>query len=309
MSDRPGATARTRIEIGGVSFQIRGEGAIHLAEPGPPYAGFTNDANQLSTCHPTIDIAVLASPEPLNPGDGSRQIFDCPEGWQLFKGQCHYTIVLQSGEADKPFCTVRASNDWQSAVVACGPERYSVAEDYRIAVANPFSYPLDQVFLMHVLARNEGVILHAAGVEFHGKCYLFPGVSGAGKSTLSRLLASAAGMEVLSDDRMVVRKMDGDVKAYGTPWPGDAGFAVNRGATLGGIFFLTKASGNRVIPLTPAQALNQLFPVASIPWYEREMVSDMLAFCEELVRRVPAYDLFFRPDRTIIDTLSAIMAT
>ena len=90
-------------------------------------------------------------------------------------------------------------------------------------VSNPVHYPLDQLLLMYTLAQREGALLHAAGVDIQGQGFIFPGKSGAGKSTLSRQLVVQKELEVLSDDRIVIRKIDGVFQAFGTPWPGDAG--------------------------------------------------------------------------------------
>jgi hypothetical protein len=163
-------------------------------------------------------------------------------------------------------------------------------------VVNVLRYPLDRILLMYVLGCWEGLIVHAAGLNFQGKGFLFPGKSGAGKTTLSHLFTAREGFEVLSDDRMAVRKTGGAFKCYGTPWPGEARIAVNKGLPLAGIFFLHKSQENMIRKISLPQALARLFPVVSIPWYEKEMVPGFLDFCEDLVSGVPVYDLHFRPD-------------
>jgi len=50
------------------------------------------------------------------------------------------------------------------------------------AIGNPFNYPLDQLVLIHILAYNSGVIIHAAGIEFNGRIYMFAGKSGAARA-------------------------------------------------------------------------------------------------------------------------------
>jgi hypothetical protein len=119
---------------------------------------------------------------------------------------------------------------------------------------DPIQYPLDQILLTLLLARNEGALLHGAGARWNGRCCLFRGPSGAGKSTISRRLAVRPDVEMLSDDRMIVRRGGDEFYAFGTPWPGDAGYAVNAGAPLQALCFLTKADACRLVPLPAAPA-------------------------------------------------------
>jgi hypothetical protein len=165
-----------------------------------------------------------------------------------------------------------------------------------VSADNPVRYPLDQLLMMYALARRRGVIVHACGAEFGGKGALFLGRSGAGKSTLARLLADAGGCTVLSDDRMIVRMADRRATMYGTPWPGDAGMAVNRSAPVTTCFVLAKAAENRIEDLPAAGVADALLPVASIPWYEQEVASAVLETCEDLVSAVPFRVLHFRKD-------------
>jgi hypothetical protein len=90
---------------------------------------------------------------------------------------------------------------------------------------DPFFGPTMELLMINYLACGRGTIVHACGVEYNGKGYLFAGESGAGKSTLARLLDQEKGIKVLSDDRIVLRKQDGGVRIYGTPWHGEETFS------------------------------------------------------------------------------------
>jgi hypothetical protein len=281
------------MDIGGVRLNIKTSNEVRLAGFTPPYSTFANVDVDGEMPHPTVGVAITCALQPPVPVK-ERKIFDCGTGWKLFKDSQHYCFVwpMASGE---PSCIAWTTHDFDRVDLYHGRDPAFL------------SYPLDQILLMHILALHQGAIVHSAGIEYGGACHIFPGVSGAGKSTLSRLLAGVEGLEVLSDDRMIVRKIGDGFRAYGTPWPGDAGFAVNRSAPLKGIFFLTKAAESRIQAVTPAEALTRLLPVASIPWYEKEMVTKMLDFCDSLLNRVPAYDLRFTPDGGVAQMLLAHM--
>ncbi|HEX7502511.1 MAG TPA: hypothetical protein VF451_03745, partial [Acidobacteriota bacterium] len=135
----------------------------------------------------------------------------------------------------------------------------------------------------------------------NGKALIFPGCSGAGKSTFSQMLAEARIGKLLSDERMIVREMDGTMQAFGTPWAGTAGIARDGRAPLAGIYFLTHGRDNRVEKLAAAEALDKLLPLVSIPWYDPETMVPIIAFAKRLVAKVPAFEMSFKPDRSAID--------
>ena len=106
----------------------------------------------------------------------------------------------------------------------------------------PLEYPIDELITMHRLSLGEGVEVHALGLaDEDGQGYLFLGHSGAGKSTSARLWMSVPGVKLLSDDRIIIRKQDGQFWMYGTPWHGDAGVSSPGRAPLSAIFFLEQA--------------------------------------------------------------------
>jgi ABC-type nitrate/sulfonate/bicarbonate transport system ATPase subunit len=60
--------------------------------------------------------------------------------------------------------------------------------------------------MVNYLAQSDSMIVHACGVDYEGKGILFVGESGAGKSTLTKIWNQEPGVEILSDDRIIVRK-------------------------------------------------------------------------------------------------------
>ena len=90
----------------------------------------------------------------------------------------------------------------------------------------PLQYPLDELLMVHLLARGRGVAIHGSGVvDADGRGTLFAGQSGAGKTTMARLWLSEPGVKILSDERVVLRQEGDDVWMYGTPWHGDGRIA------------------------------------------------------------------------------------
>lgn len=97
----------------------------------------------------------------------------------------------------------------------------------------PLGRPMGKVFMINLLSRRYGVLLHACGVKDGKRGLLFAGIGGAGKSTIARLWQGREGVSVLGDDHIIVRKRGGQFWLYGTPWPGQGGGVFARSRAIG----------------------------------------------------------------------------
>ena len=171
---------------------------------------------------------------------------------------------------------------------------------------SPFAGPAMELLMINYLARAGGVILHACSIERQGKGYLFAGQSGAGKSTLATLWDQQKGVEVLSDDRTIVRKQDGQFRIYGTPWHGDATFGSARGVKLERIFFLGHGRKNAVADLQGAGAMLQFLQCSFPPYWDAPGMESAMEIFEELATRVTCHELAFKPDDSAIGFVEGI---
>jgi hypothetical protein len=288
------------LEIAGVNITVRCSDAIILPYNDPSYKSFIKTAeDRLPLLSADIKINLELGNLPQT-GSLSKK-FDSGQAWSIYpNNNGHYIEFRQTGAENKPLFLAEANHDFTDVTVYCG-ERLIKKTDDNTGVSSPFCYPLDQIILMHFLAHKGGAIVHAAGADLHGKGYIFPGKSGAGKSTLSKQFAFTQNIEILSDDRIAVRKTDNTFKAFGTPWPGEGKIAVNKTAPLAGIFFIIHADNNRISEISPQKAVEKLLPVVSIPWYNSEIMTKTLLMCENLTSGIPAYELYFKPDTGIAD--------
>jgi hypothetical protein len=176
---------------------------------------------------------------------------------------------------------------------------------------------------MHRLTQEKAIELHGCGiVRADGIGNLFVGHSGAGKSTTTRLWTALEDAEVLSDDRIIVRRDEAEkqvphrrsapvrndnaknkIRMYGTPWHGEAMHASPNSAPLARIFVLEHGHGNVLTPLTPSQAVAELFARAFVPFHRHEYVESALSFLQEVVDTVPVYRFAFEPDHRAVDTI------
>ena len=215
-----------------------------------------------------------------------ERVFDSSGGWSMFKRNGSYVIKTTSGEAV-------LDSGFQSGDI------YLEEEEEQAGLF--LSYPMDELLMINLLAGQRGVMLHACGVKYRGKGIVFAGISGAGKSTTANLWKTKKDAVVLSDDRVIVRKINSQFYLYGTPWHGDAlGFSAQR-APLEMIFFLKKAINNSTEVIAPVDAASRLIVHSFAPLWNKIGTEFTLDFCAELFQKVPAYELSFLPDESAVD--------
>jgi hypothetical protein len=166
----------------------------------------------------------------------------------------------------------------------------------------PLEYPLLEILFMNYLASGKGALVHACGVvDREGRGHLFIGQSGAGKTTVARFWQDGPGSLVLSDDRIILRWVEGIPWMYGTPWHGEAGISSPDRAPLKGIYFLKKGLENGLSPMEKPQALGHLVACSFPPFYDPHGLNFTLNFFEKILTAVPAYELEFLPSREVVD--------
>ena len=288
------------LQIADIQFAISSPCPIVVQEPAAAYQPFLPKA-LWHVGDTSIHVHLVRGQMPTT--QSLTQIFDAGQSWAMYaQGKERYLSLNAPASLNAPLWLAHFALDLQQVTVYCSEQLISDS-DGAIALSNPVRYPLDQLLLMYVLAREGGALIHAAGASIDGKGFIFAGPSAAGKTTLSRLLAGHKQVDPLSDDRMVVRKIDGGFRAFGTPWPGEARIARNGSTPLSGIFFIHHGARNWLGEITEKEALEKLLPVTSIPWYDRDLVPRMLLFCEDLVSHVPVFDLHFKPDSDVVNLL------
>jgi len=295
------------MRIGDVDFVIENNTPSLLQKLEQNYRPFLEKINNHPQPEP-ISILVGLEMGHLPNAENLKKLFDSGQSWSMFRDGHDYLLMHRPPTFERPLWLARMNRRLTRATIFIN-ETFISEIDGRKILENPVRYPLDQILLMYILAQKEGALLHAAGIRIKGKGCIFPGQSGAGKSTITRQFAAGEYAKLLSDDRIIVRKIGETFKAYGTPWPGEAGIALNESMPLSGIFFINHGSSNRIKAIKPQKALERLFPVTSIPWYDRDIMPKILDFCEDLVLNVPAYELDFKPSVEVVDVLEKFIST
>jgi len=214
----------------------------------------------------------------------------------------------------RPYKCLLVDRDFQRARVILNRECLT-ADD----ASRALEYPLDELLITHHLSLGRGMELHGCGlVRNDGESFLFVGHSGAGKSTTARLWTERVPVEVLSDDRIIVRRAlaraakgvgqecpTHTFMMHGTPWHGEAAFASPGRAPLRRIFLLEHGSENRIERLSRSAAVGELLARSFTPFYQPRFVDPVLALLEEMADALPCYRFQFVPDQSAVERILA----
>lgn len=118
------------------------------------------------------------------------------------------------------------------------------------------------------LIDYETLLLHGSCVCADGLAYLFSAPSGTGKTTITdhwrEWLGDSKSFRVC-DDKPFLRLTDSGVVIYGSPWDGKCFFAANVSAPLKAVCLLEQGETNHIEPITPGDAVPELFRQAYRP--------------------------------------------
>jgi hypothetical protein len=233
------------------------------------------------------------------PGDG---------GWGLYSSGNKYVFQLFVGNLEQSFVHWLAifEPDFETGEVFIRPVSHlpiipnPMPSDKEKLCLDPFLAPLDELLVVNLLALGRGLHIHALGVVYEGRGLVFCGVSGAGKSTMAELWKKR-NVKILSDDRISLRRKNGKVWAYGTPWHGDARVCLAEEAPLEAIYFIVHGKENRILPLSVNDISTRLMVRCFPTFYQRRGLEHSLSFISGIAYDVPCYELRFTPDQRVIE--------
>jgi hypothetical protein len=260
------------VEIGGLPISVRTASSEFLQILVDRYSGFLNPAAE-----PVFELEVEIAAPAMLPGaiDPDLDLSVRFEGgrWVLERGDFHAELdpALRRGHIRQ--------------------------------AASP--YAIDAAFrILHslLLAKQGGILVHAASAVRNGRAFLFAGVSGAGKTTISRL--APPDVIRLTDEISYLRREGDGYVAYGTPFAGELGQpGENVRAPLATLYLLAQGPENRIDSVSVADATRALLESVLFFAHDSELVGRMFDSAYELVQRVPIQRLTFVPDARIWEVI------
>lgn len=287
----PAAPDVTHLSIAGISIELRYPDASLKREfPGP---------TRRFVIPPEAPEVTLTVERLTAPPAGGRLLFDSGGVWRLFETEDGYRFECRSPLfGDAPYKVALLDRTFTRG-------RVLIRDGTEGPAAHPLDYPLDEVLIGNLLGRGRGIEFHGCGIVDAGRGYLLVGQSGAGKTTSARLWSADPSVEIVSDDRVIIRSLNGGLQMYGTPWHGEAELSTPSSAPLSGIFLLAQAPVTELVELHPAQAAATLFGCTFPPFYDAGCLAFTLEMLDRIVHAVPVRELRFTPDASAVACVRA----
>lgn len=223
-------------------------------------------------------------------------------------------IEVENGETTLHYYTLHKSE--RHFLVITGHEKNDVPERYLIAdlsytnwdiylpdnlqntYPNPLHFPIGSIIYYYGLSACENILLHASGIQYFNKGFIFSGESGIGKTTISKIW-KAEGGEIVNDDRLILDTTDKKrITMHNSPmmYPQPM-----RESPLNAVFLLRQAKENHMQPLPKPLAYARIAALCIQHDHDKKLIQNMMNGLKKLVEDIPVYELEFLPDRSVVD--------
>jgi hypothetical protein len=286
-----------KLKIGGVGISINWKGSRVLNWPHPCYRDFISDGKV------KVNLRVYCDKLPAYPED--ELIFDGEAGyWKLYRKNSGYLIRTYDTLTHKQNKVCFMKGDFSSGAVYVDSQADIKHYPRKFHSKLPqwsfplLMQPLGQLLIVNVLSKDLGIMVHGLGINDRGQGIAFLGASGTGKSTLANFYKHQQGVNILSDEHLIIRKENRKFFLYGTPWPGMAVAASSQRVPLEKLFFIQHFSENKIL----SQAtMNDLLPLLFLPFWDKQRIKSMLEFCEDLLNTIESMKLGFVKNKSVIE--------
>lgn len=142
---------------------------------------------------------------------------------------------------------------------------------------------LSAAFNRSVIAYNT-MLVHSSALIYNGEAYLFSGNSGVGKSTHTRLWLKAFGdkVHIMNDDKPVVKIYKDKAVAFGTPFDGGSGIALNENYPLKAIIFIERGEKN-IVRIPDRKEIIQKLYFQTVRMVNKDTAEKILVNIEKLL--------------------------
>ena len=146
--------------------------------------------------------------------------------------------------------------------------------------------------IAEILPRYDAFVFHGAILNYEGRAYAFTARSGVGKTTHTKLWISefADKVHYLNGDKPIIRIIDGQPYAAGTPWRGKEKYGINEMAPLEGIALLERGETNVAQPIDTSVGMLRLVSQIYIP-KDKDAVKLTMRIADSVIRSVRFIEL------------------
>jgi hypothetical protein len=284
------------LDIGGINISVSLKDLYRGEISKTPYDYFIKKRDKI----PDLKINVeIDSPPPFNKKGGI--FFDTKYSWKMFHlGKGYLYKDRKSDDKRSDGSEVRYAEidtDFRKATVY--PKSRLVK---KVGLVNcALDLPLGHFLMTNILAEKEGLTLHCCGIKYKDKGLIFMGPPDSGKSTMAGLWRGIKDATVLSDERIILRRIKGKLWIYGTPWTGTERASSNERAVVNRIYLIEHSKENFIKAIDAKKALPTFLTNIRLPLWDRDKTERISSMADSVLSSVPFFRLGFRPDKKIID--------
>lgn len=183
-------------------------------------------------------------------------------------------------------------------------------EDYRRlgrSAAGLSDFTFEQTVLRQKTLKKliwyDVIYMHGSAMMMDGNAYLFMGASGTGKSTHVRLWREYFGdrVQMINDDKPLIRFEDGMPVVCGSPWNGKHGLGNNIEAPLKGIVRIRRADRNSIRKMDDTEAFKMLY-AGTLRFDEKKQMKRLLILISRIIESIPCYELHCNMEAEAVET-------
>ena len=144
----------------------------------------------------------------------------------------------------------------------------------------------------NIYTKN-ALLMHSALISTEDTGIAFLAKSGTGKTTHTLLWKQLLGdkLSIINGDKPIIRIIDGEVFAYGTPWCGKEGFSENRRVKLSHICFIKRSLELRPVPIETDSGIEPLLNQIYLPKSAKGL-EKTLALADAMVNRCKMWEIY-----------------
>ncbi|HWP98643.1 MAG TPA: hypothetical protein VN426_17505 [Syntrophomonadaceae bacterium] len=163
--------------------------------------------------------------------------------------------------------------------------------------------PMMEILFRSQIVFQQGLVIHAAGLNWQDQGILLSAPSGTGKSTQANLWKRFMNARVLNGDHTAVRIINDTPVVFGSPWSASSPDFYNGKAVLSTIVVLQQAGENSIRRLSCSEAATMLLPRCFLPSFSEVMMDMAVDTFNSLINKVPVYLLACRPEMEAVELL------
>ncbi len=155
---------------------------------------------------------------------------------------------------------------------------------------------------------NNNFVIHGCAIRRNGAGYLFTGRSGSGKSTIARL---SSDFDVLNDELVILKKVNGSYILCSTPFQGDFKGNSTISVPLNAVFLIKHGKRNNIEQISKAEFVTRfirevIYSQSLLSTKNENVLLEMMNFCADVAVNIPFYEMKFLPDGSFWDAIDGL---